>query len=646
MLGSNDEKLEESLDDSLLPPQLTSSPFRNNNNQDHIAWDIASSSPIDTTNMATPLGKPTEKVHHSGLKAIEFVASNDPATELLDKYRPSKDSDVHLHPGLLTMNLRNEYCEGLKSRAFVSTTNETKKLAKGANPLKLRELCSPGNFSRSISSGNINIKRVKNTTTSRHSSMPAMNSTENGDKNNVLRLLSLADKISYQSEASINRESFETEKDLDTLELDKLNSSPIQNGSSPIKKNNVNFQLPESDDFDIDFDELDQLKNNTQVKPTGIISEEHQLIVPDWSKVTIPNNETGDLLAFSESDGDSIDFDQLEQLAKNSTNEEKVVDIKLAKTTRSKVEQNEILPIRSTINKPELRRYAVVQAIESSYQKTQPQIEVMVIDSFRAPKRILLRGCWTEVMPKKEDIIHVIGNYDESIEEVIVDNDQNLLIINPDILLTCTTITASFVCQRRVSLNERIRLTAEPPNEHMLSGTIIHEIFQTCLTEKNFALDYMIDRLNELIKTKYHEEIIIGGMNADELSEQIKSGLPKLKEWEQTYFRQSPNQYSTVTEHRGGNTRPLLLVSKVLEIEEEIWSPMYGIKGKIDVTVECTVKMRSAREYILLHLKSRLPNFHKTYRIVLRLRCTHCWHQIDTILMYNLECCAIRTPVK
>lgn len=46
--------------------------------------------------------------------------------------------------------------------------------------------------------------------------------------------------------------------------------------------------------------------------------------------------------------------------------------------------------------------------------------------------------------------------------------------------------------------------------------------------------------------------------------------------------------------HRPGSFKPEncgVSVSKVTDIEESIWSPRWGVKGKVDLTVE--VKVRS-----------------------------------------------------
>lgn len=46
-----------------------------------------------------------------------------------------------------------------------------------------------------------------------------------------------------------------------------------------------------------------------------------------------------------------------------------------------------------------------------------------------------------------------------------------------------------------------------------------------------------------------------------------------------------------MTEHLGQNTDSRCLsINKILDIEENIWSPTFGLKGKIDATVQVVLR--------------------------------------------------------
>ncbi|KAI9285520.1 DNA replication factor Dna2-domain-containing protein [Umbelopsis sp. AD052] len=72
--------------------------------------------------------------------------------------------------------------------------------------------------------------------------------------------------------------------------------------------------------------------------------------------------------------------------------------------------------------------------------------------------------------------------------------------------------------------------------------------------------------------------------------------IPGMQSWATTYITAEPTSHATVVTDRGpsfGHDRhqPVVVgIEKVLDIEEHIWSPMYGIKGMIDVTVQAKIK--------------------------------------------------------
>lgn len=69
-----------------------------------------------------------------------------------------------------------------------------------------------------------------------------------------------------------------------------------------------------------------------------------------------------------------------------------------------------------------------------------------------------------------KDVIHVIGEFTGDKEEIIVDDRQNLAVILPDALVTCTEVVDSFYCQRKVIIKDRVRGQSDLPNTYMLYG--------------------------------------------------------------------------------------------------------------------------------------------------------------------------------
>ncbi len=52
---------------------------------------------------------------------------------------------------------------------------------------------------------------------------------------------------------------------------------------------------------------------------------------------------------------------------------------------------------------------------------------------------------------KEGDTVHIIGEFDES-EHCDINNDQNMIIVNPDLLISGTTVVSTVHCMRRYLL--------------------------------------------------------------------------------------------------------------------------------------------------------------------------------------------------
>ena len=49
------------------------------------------------------------------------------------------------------------------------------------------------------------------------------------------------------------------------------------------------------------------------------------------------------------------------------------------------------------------------------------------------------------------------------------------------------------------------------------------------------------------------------------------------------------NQRNAVVKDRNG-AQALMCVNKLLDVEEHVWSPMYGLKGNVDATVQVVMR--------------------------------------------------------
>lgn len=191
------------------------------------------------------------------------------------------------------------------------------------------------------------------------------------------------------------------------------------------------------------------------------------------------------------------------------------------------------------------------------------------------------------------DLIHVIcPNPREKI--IVVDNKQNLLIIHPDTLISSTAVSDSFICVRRAILRDRIRDTADY-NEALVHGEILHKVFQSLIPSGDFSLGRVKAEMRRIVMDSV-EELYAIDQSEEKVLLILERYIPGMQAWAATYLTAEPTPHASVVTDRGpsfGHDRhqPVVVgIEKVLDIEEHIWSPMYGIKGMIDVTVQAKIK--------------------------------------------------------
>lgn len=68
----------------------------------------------------------------------------------------------------------------------------------------------------------------------------------------------------------------------------------------------------------------------------------------------------------------------------------------------------------------------------------------------------------------------------------------------------------------------------------------------------------------------------------------MRDAIPALLTWLQTFCREEPNKAATleVRDQKLGIRVEAVAISEVVDIEESIWVPRYGLKGMIDASVQ------------------------------------------------------------
>ncbi|XBW36923.1 hypothetical protein QEN19_002502 [Hanseniaspora menglaensis] len=204
------------------------------------------------------------------------------------------------------------------------------------------------------------------------------------------------------------------------------------------------------------------------------------------------------------------------------------------------------------------------------------------------------------------EIIHITSfNVDDPIllmetEIHLTLKSKFLLVVEPDTLLSGTTLADGLTCQRQTVIKRRFGLPSEP-SIHLTRGTIIHELFQNLLQliTKNhndsgrcrdiLSTENLSNMLTGLIN-KYQAEIIIStDQEVKEFQYTLETDFfPNIKQFMLDYIMDKPrNGFAKISTQRSGCLS--FNIKNIHNIEETIDSPLFGLKGIVDATINTNI---------------------------------------------------------
>lgn len=199
-------------------------------------------------------------------------------------------------------------------------------------------------------------------------------------------------------------------------------------------------------------------------------------------------------------------------------------------------------------------------------------------------RQIVLRDGWYDTPVTLKAFVHVIGDFDN--DRIVVDDAHNMLILHPDHLLSSTVVADSFTCTRRAVLQDRVKATSEA-SQPLVYGTILHEIFQAAMLANRWDTEWLSTTI-EACAGRHVEDLYTIKLQLPQAVEYLKSKMNELQSWAEAFMSSEPKPAAVV---KAGNStaKATMCVSKLLDVEEHVWSPMYGLKGNIDATVQVTM---------------------------------------------------------
>ncbi|KAI3653772.1 hypothetical protein MP228_001719 [Amoeboaphelidium protococcarum] len=201
-----------------------------------------------------------------------------------------------------------------------------------------------------------------------------------------------------------------------------------------------------------------------------------------------------------------------------------------------------------------------------------------------------LKGQWSASELQAGDTINVCGSMNDGETLLTVSDTAGYLVLNPDLLVSVTILSDVFQCQRRAVLNSKI--SQYSVSSVTLYGTMLHEVIQSALAEMKFDTQNL-NRYIDLVISDQEDMIQVIGDTAEMAREKLRSYLPAVKNLYSSHIQQQQQQQQ----------RGKFQIQNVADIEENIWSVNFGLKGKIDATVSL-LKGNQSRKVVPLEIKS------------------------------------------
>ncbi|KAG7207925.1 hypothetical protein KM043_009514 [Ampulex compressa] len=233
------------------------------------------------------------------------------------------------------------------------------------------------------------------------------------------------------------------------------------------------------------------------------------------------------------------------------------------------------------------------------------QVTVQHIDS-KSIATVSCSGFWMNTPIEKDDIVTIQARQDA--QHWIIDNNTGFLVIKPDTLISSTTVVGSLFCNRRAVLSQMFsKIEALPyykgDSSSMAIGILVHQLFQQALSANVNTLSNVIKLMDDMLHSRDTANLLYAAeISTNVCQQQMHPYALKIFEFIQYYIKGKKQQSITDLRQKFDGK-----ITQVNDIEENIWLPNLGIKGKIDVTVEVNIHAR--QKVVPLEVKTGRTSF-------------------------------------
>ncbi|GAA5886249.1 hypothetical protein JCM6882_001581 [Rhodosporidiobolus microsporus] len=211
--------------------------------------------------------------------------------------------------------------------------------------------------------------------------------------------------------------------------------------------------------------------------------------------------------------------------------------------------------------------------------------------TFEGLTQVILCDDWVDTPVETGDIINLIGNFgpsDASKPALTLTRSDGLLVLHPDILASSTKVADSSNCTRKAVLQELIR-TVGGLTPSLTYGNMLHALMQECMAARRWDEDWRNEKIDDILKQNGAAlwSIEIG---FDKARNELRERSKEFEAFAERFIGDKPKPDALLSDPRAADTaRSRLAITSTFAIEEDVWSPRFGLKGKIDASTSTAV---------------------------------------------------------
>ncbi|CCD23992.1 bifunctional ATP-dependent DNA helicase/ssDNA endodeoxyribonuclease DNA2 NDAI_0C03320 [Naumovozyma dairenensis CBS 421] len=347
--------------------------------------------------------------------------------------------------------------------------------------------------------------------------------------------------------------------------------------------------------------------NNADLEPLGNLAEEIIEEKKSAENTDIPNGkDTSNDADFSDSlldlmeNSDGMDGNVEPESEVRILGDQISKNLKVKSDTPDQNMSEYVKLAQAAVERKGVTRLVILEVRELTLPRIGIQKILSCINSQREKSSVIIRRPWSYLEYDVGDVIHIIEGKNIENKRLLSDDinpktqlaNDNLLILNPDLLFSATSIGGSIDCLRRSVIQASFNDPRGEPSIAMTIGNIVHELlqdsFRYMMSHELLTIEYLDERLDFLLESFKFDIMVCNESLADVKEQIVKDHAENILQFV-NHFVQKSNYGCYVSVSGLKKTQPLS-ISDVIDIEENIWSSTYGLKGYLDLTVEANTE--------------------------------------------------------